>query len=130
MAEKLTDRLEGLNKDLSDVIEEINSVSGLLNNTKGADDPVSFILHITVQSGETNKNYSYPMSSESSIHTFCSCKRSTWTHQYSKLKYKKRKNLKMQWVIAIGVRVVMQHQILQEASSGDRHACLVSYVVL
>jgi nuclear pore complex protein Nup62 len=54
MAEKLTDRLEGLNKDLSDVIEEINSVSGLLNNTKGADDPVSFILHVTIQPGEAN----------------------------------------------------------------------------
>jgi hypothetical protein len=130
MAEKLTDRLEGLNKDLSDVIEEINSVSGLLNNTKGADDPVSFILQITVQSGDTNKNPSYQTSSASSIHTFCSFKRSTWMHQYSKLKYKKHKSLRMQWVIAIGVRVVMQHQILQEASSEDRHKCLVSYVVL
>jgi nuclear pore complex protein Nup62 len=39
-AEKLTERLDGLNKDLSDVIEEVNVVSGLLNKSAGPDDQV------------------------------------------------------------------------------------------
>ncbi|KAF2668490.1 hypothetical protein BT63DRAFT_479898 [Microthyrium microscopicum] len=46
LAEKLTDRLDGLNKDLVDVIEEINAVSSLLNNTKGTDDPLSNVVRV------------------------------------------------------------------------------------
>jgi hypothetical protein len=40
LAEKLADRIEGCNKDLTDMIEEINTVSAMLNNTSGNDDPV------------------------------------------------------------------------------------------
>ena len=40
LAEKLADRIEGCNKDLTDMIEEINTVSAMLNNTSGTDDPV------------------------------------------------------------------------------------------
>jgi nuclear pore complex protein Nup62 len=41
LAEKLTDRLDGLNKDLTDVIDEINNLGAMLNNSSGPDDPVS-----------------------------------------------------------------------------------------
>jgi nuclear pore complex protein Nup62 len=40
IAEKLSERLDGLNKDLGDVIEEVNGVSGLLSKSAGPDDQV------------------------------------------------------------------------------------------
>lgn len=40
LAEKLSDRMNGLNKDLTDMIDEINGVSAQLSKTK-SDDPVS-----------------------------------------------------------------------------------------
>lgn len=44
MAERLTDRIEGLNNDLKDVIEEVNGVSVTLGgaNGNGGDDQVRF----------------------------------------------------------------------------------------
>lgn len=44
MAERLTDRIEGLNNDLKDVIEEVNGVSVTLGgaNGSGGDDQVCF----------------------------------------------------------------------------------------
>lgn len=44
MAERLTDRIEGLNNDLKDVIEEVNDVSVTLGGAKrnGGDDQVRF----------------------------------------------------------------------------------------
>lgn len=41
LAEKLADRIEGCNKDLTEMIEEINTVSSMLSNASGGDDPVS-----------------------------------------------------------------------------------------
>lgn len=41
MAERLTSRLDEVNRDLEDIILEINSVSASLSRTKGSDDPVS-----------------------------------------------------------------------------------------
>jgi len=46
LAEKLTDRLDDLNKDLTDVIEEINRASSLLSNTNGTDDPLSRVVRV------------------------------------------------------------------------------------
>jgi hypothetical protein len=42
MAEKLADRIEECNKDLTEMIEEINTVSSMLSNASGGDDPVCF----------------------------------------------------------------------------------------
>lgn len=44
LAEKVADRLNDLNKDLSDVIEEINGVSSTISKTSNPDDPVSHVL--------------------------------------------------------------------------------------
>jgi len=51
MAEKLTERLDGLNKDLGDVIEEVNGVSGLLSKSAGPDDQVCYSSLSTTQWG-------------------------------------------------------------------------------
>jgi len=51
----VSDRLNGLNKDLSDVIEEINSVSSSISKTSNPDDPVSYITGLfAVRSLETH----------------------------------------------------------------------------
>jgi nuclear pore complex protein Nup62 len=42
LAEKLQDRLNELNKDLTEMIEEINTTSQTLSKTGKPDDPVSF----------------------------------------------------------------------------------------
>ena len=49
LAEKLADRIEGCNKDLTDMIEEVNTISGMLNQTNGADDPVSYALLLAIE---------------------------------------------------------------------------------
>jgi hypothetical protein len=54
LAEKLTDRLDGLNKDLGEVIDEINGVSAMLSNTTGPDDPVGSKLYL--HSSFTNRS--------------------------------------------------------------------------
>lgn len=41
LAERLNGRLDELNRDLTDVIDEINAVSTMLSRSKGGDDPVS-----------------------------------------------------------------------------------------
>jgi nuclear pore complex protein Nup62 len=42
LAEKLSDRLDEMGKDLTSMIEEINNASSSLSKTSKADDPVSF----------------------------------------------------------------------------------------
>jgi len=44
LAEKLNGRLDQLNRDLTDVIDEINTVGTLLSRSKGGDDPVSLLF--------------------------------------------------------------------------------------
>lgn len=44
LAEKLSDRLDEMGKDLKSMIEEINSASLTLNKANKPDDPVSFRL--------------------------------------------------------------------------------------
>lgn len=44
LAEKLQDRLNELNKDLTEMIEEINNTSQMLSKTGKPDDPVRFHL--------------------------------------------------------------------------------------
>jgi nuclear pore complex protein Nup62 len=41
VAERVTERLEGLNRDLGDVIDEVNGVSALVGKSSGPDDQVS-----------------------------------------------------------------------------------------
>jgi nuclear pore complex protein Nup62 len=48
MSEKLTERLDGLNQDLSDVIEEVNGVSAMLHRSTGPDDQVSLNSTIAI----------------------------------------------------------------------------------
>jgi hypothetical protein len=48
LAEKLQDRLNELNKDLTEMIEEINRTSQDLSKTGKPDDPVSWHLHLYV----------------------------------------------------------------------------------
>jgi nuclear pore complex protein Nup62 len=47
LAEKLQDRLNELNKDLTEMIEEINRTSQDLSKTGKPDDPVSLHMHVT-----------------------------------------------------------------------------------
>lgn len=54
-SERLTERLEGLNKDLSDVITEVNGVSAMLQKSSGPDDPVSSRSENLLINGLTNK---------------------------------------------------------------------------
>lgn len=66
-AERVSDRLNEMNKDLTSMIEEINGASAAINKTNKPDDPVSFVmweLHIK----RTNENSS-PKSSASSTVT-------------------------------------------------------------
>ena len=44
LAERLSDRLDEMGKDLGSMIEEINDASSTLNKNTKADDPVSFPL--------------------------------------------------------------------------------------
>jgi nuclear pore complex protein Nup62 len=44
LAEKLQDRLNELNKDLTEMIEEINNTSSTLSKTGKPDDPVCYLL--------------------------------------------------------------------------------------
>jgi nuclear pore complex protein Nup62 len=44
LSEKLSDRLNELNRDLTEMIEEINTTSQTLSKTGKADDPVSLFL--------------------------------------------------------------------------------------
>ena len=52
LAEKLQDRLNELNKDLTEMIEEVNSTSQTLSKTGKPDDPVSSsaltLIHTTL----------------------------------------------------------------------------------
>lgn len=41
LAEKMSEKLEEMGKDLGEMIEEINSASAALNKNSKADDPVS-----------------------------------------------------------------------------------------
>ena len=45
LAEKLSDRLDEMGKDLTSMIEEINDTSSNLNKTHQTDDPVGLNLH-------------------------------------------------------------------------------------
>ncbi|KAF2401589.1 hypothetical protein EJ06DRAFT_528768 [Trichodelitschia bisporula] len=45
-AERLAERLEGLNKDLADVVEEINNVNASLSKSGGPDDPLSQVVRV------------------------------------------------------------------------------------
>lgn len=45
LAEKLTDRLDEMGRDLSKMIKEINDISGSLSNGNKPDDPVSLSSH-------------------------------------------------------------------------------------
>jgi hypothetical protein len=45
LAEKLSDRLNELNRDLTEMIEEINSTSQTLSKTGKPDDPVCISPH-------------------------------------------------------------------------------------
>jgi hypothetical protein len=100
LAEKLTDRLDGLNKDLSDVIEEINGVSALLSNSSGTDDPVSFAFFLFCKIA--NFINSCLMLSACSTLTCLSCKRLTRMRLCCRAKCKKRKNMREPWVVEIG----------------------------
>ena len=46
LAEKLQDRLNELNKDLTDMIEEINSTSQTLSKTGKPDDPLTKVVRV------------------------------------------------------------------------------------
>ena len=46
MAEKLSDRLDDLGKDLTTMIEEVNGASATLSKTSRADEPLSQIVRI------------------------------------------------------------------------------------
>ncbi|KAF2454614.1 Nsp1-like C-terminal region-domain-containing protein [Lineolata rhizophorae] len=46
LAEKLTERINGLNKDLADMIGEINSVSATLTKNNKPDDPLTAIVRV------------------------------------------------------------------------------------
>ncbi|KAL4875945.1 Nsp1-like C-terminal region-domain-containing protein [Aspergillus karnatakaensis] len=46
LAEKLSDRLDEMGKDLSSMIEEVNSASSTLSKTSKADEPISQIVRI------------------------------------------------------------------------------------
>jgi nuclear pore complex protein Nup62 len=48
LAEKLTDRLEEMGKDLTKMIKEINDMSSTLSKGNKPDDPVCFLLLITL----------------------------------------------------------------------------------
>jgi nuclear pore complex protein Nup62 len=51
-AERVSERLEGLNRDLGDVIEEVNSVGAVVGRSSGPDDQVSirfFLWHLANQ---------------------------------------------------------------------------------
>lgn len=49
MAERLGDRLTGLNRDLGEVIGETNGVGGMLGRSGKGDDPVSYSFVISVR---------------------------------------------------------------------------------
>ena len=75
LAEKLQDRLNELNKDLTEMIEEINNTSQTLSKTGKPDDPVRAILQIqkasalTLQSSQRLSVCSTPSSLSSSSST-------------------------------------------------------------
>lgn len=47
LAEKLSQHLDEKSRDLAKMIKEINDVSGALSKTTRAEDPVSFLPHLT-----------------------------------------------------------------------------------
>ncbi|KAF1808337.1 hypothetical protein P152DRAFT_462611 [Eremomyces bilateralis CBS 781.70] len=46
LAERLTERVNGLNRDVTDVIDEINNVSSSLSKTNNPDDPLSHVVKV------------------------------------------------------------------------------------
>ena len=104
MAEKVTDRLEGLNKDLTDVIDEINSVSGMLSNTSGQDDPVSRLRFFFFLGGFSTliMSYSYPTLCAFSIPISLNCKRSIWMPLCFSERFKTHKSSTEPWAVVIG----------------------------
>jgi seryl-tRNA synthetase len=90
LAEKLQDRLNELNKDLTEMIEEINTTSQTLSKTGKPDDPVRIIsfavLHavmLTFKSLQRSSGCSIPSSRSSSLSTLAlrSCKRRSTRHR-------------------------------------------------
>jgi nuclear pore complex protein Nup62 len=64
VAERVTERLEGLNRDLGDVIDEVNGVSAVVGKSSGPDDQVSLpiynamLLELTPHSYQISSAYS------------------------------------------------------------------------
>lgn len=84
LAEKLQDRLNELNKDLTEMIEEINTTSQTLSKSGKPDDPVSFVLFYRSSRSRLTTENSSPRSSafstrsshssSSSTRAPCSCR--------------------------------------------------------
>lgn len=53
LAEKLSERLDEMGKDLTSMIEEVNGASSTLTKTNKADEPVSHKLSIDTFCGES-----------------------------------------------------------------------------
>jgi nuclear pore complex protein Nup62 len=52
LAEKLSERLDEMGKDLTSMIEEVNGASATLSKTNRADEPVCIILDSPVEPGK------------------------------------------------------------------------------
>lgn len=58
LAEKLSERLDEMGKDLTSMIEEVNGASATLSKTSKADEPVSYIPSSDGDCDNTNENRS------------------------------------------------------------------------
>lgn len=78
LAEKLSERLDEMGKDLTSMIEEVNGASSTLSKTNKADEPVcqhsffcSCLMHMLTQSTRSRKSFAF------STHTCPNCRLST-----------------------------------------------------
>lgn len=81
MAEKLSERLDEMGKDLTSMIEEVNGASATLSKTNRADEPVSFQPAISLRTHieeNAHKSYRSLRLSAFSTPTCPNCRSSTW----------------------------------------------------
>jgi hypothetical protein len=77
LAEKLSERLDEMGKDLTSMIEEVNGASATISKTNRADEPVSFPLSYHCLMSHAHDCNRSLKSSVSSTRIFPSCRSST-----------------------------------------------------
>lgn len=137
LAEKLSERLDEMGKDLSSMIEEVNGASATLSKTSKADEPVSSAFLFTILKNAVLTKCRFPKSCASSTRTSRSSSSSTRARQSSRTRSARRKRQARRCHLAsdmdsVALSVARVRRMISTGRTwdvGDLHDCVVEFTL-